>query len=74
MANPFGSRTATLLPDLKVLVWTGLFILECIYRIYYETVTIGYNLSRLLSLANRPVRCKLTSKDEKWDSQSRPRG
>ena len=26
MAKPFGRRTATLLPDLKVLVWTGLFM------------------------------------------------
>ena len=26
MAKPFGRRTATLLPDLKVLVWTELFM------------------------------------------------
>jgi hypothetical protein len=35
IAKPFGKRTATLLPDLNVLVWTGLFI-GCIYGIYGE--------------------------------------
>ena len=33
MAEPMGKRTATLLLDLKVLVWTGLFV-SSIYGIY----------------------------------------